>query len=98
MAREQISIESVLDSGDPSIYDIRSKTSGPEGALPLTEEMLLTRPSGDLFGWTMNAGMGWDPAKLGGKEVLILSTHGASVPRRDSGRSRLSQRHWKWAC
>ncbi len=76
MARQQISIESVLDTGDPSIYDIRSKASGPEGALPLTEEMLLTRPSGDLFGWTMNAGMGWDPAKLGGKEVLILSTHG----------------------
>ncbi|MCL4852525.1 MAG: YjhG/YagF family D-xylonate dehydratase [Bryobacteraceae bacterium] len=76
MARQQISVESVLDSGDPSIYDIRSKTSGPEGALPLTEEMLLARPSGDLFGWTMNAGMGWDPAKLGGKEVLILSTHG----------------------
>ena len=38
--------------------------------------MLLQRPSGDLFGWTQNAGMGWDPAKLGGKEFLILSTHG----------------------
>jgi putative YjhG/YagF family dehydratase len=38
--------------------------------------MLLLRPSGDLFGWTQNAGMGWDPALLGGKEFLILSTHG----------------------
>jgi putative YjhG/YagF family dehydratase len=38
--------------------------------------MLLERPSGELFGWTMNAGMGWDPAGLGGKEILILSTHG----------------------
>ena len=38
--------------------------------------MLLHRPSGDLFGWTQNAGMGWDPALLGGKEFLILSTHG----------------------
>jgi len=38
--------------------------------------MLRTAPSGDLFGWTMNAGMGWDPSKLGGTEVLILSTHG----------------------
>jgi putative YjhG/YagF family dehydratase len=38
--------------------------------------MLRTAPSGHLFGWTMNAGMGWDPAKLGGTEVLILSTHG----------------------
>jgi dihydroxyacid dehydratase/phosphogluconate dehydratase len=32
--------------------------------------------SGDLFGWTQNAGMGWEPAKLGGREFLILSTHG----------------------
>jgi putative YjhG/YagF family dehydratase len=38
--------------------------------------MLLKRPSGDLFGWSQNAGMGWDPATLGGKEFLILSTHG----------------------
>jgi putative YjhG/YagF family dehydratase len=38
--------------------------------------MLIERPSGDLFGWAQNAGMGWNPAKLGGKEILILSTHG----------------------
>jgi len=38
--------------------------------------MLLRRPSGDLFGWSQNAGMGWDSSKLGGPEVLILSTHG----------------------
>jgi putative YjhG/YagF family dehydratase len=38
--------------------------------------MLLTQPSGNLFGLSMNAGMGWDPAKVLGPEVLILSTHG----------------------
>jgi len=38
--------------------------------------MLRERPSGDLFGWSQNAGMGWDPATLGGREFLILSTHG----------------------
>jgi putative YjhG/YagF family dehydratase len=38
--------------------------------------MLRERPSGDLFGWTQNAGMGWEPAALGGQEFLILSTHG----------------------
>jgi putative YjhG/YagF family dehydratase len=38
--------------------------------------MLLQRPSGDLFGLSQDAGMGWDPAALGGKEFLILSTHG----------------------
>lgn len=61
---------------DASLFDIRSRVPGPKGALPLTAEMLLHRPSGDLFGLTQDAGMGWDPSKLGGKEFLILSTHG----------------------
>lgn len=66
----------VLDSGDRSLFYARTKTQGPAGLLPFTPEMLRSAPSGDLFGWTMNAGMGWDPSKLGGTEVLILSTHG----------------------
>jgi putative YjhG/YagF family dehydratase len=66
----------ILDSADPSLYDIRSKAPGPQGSLPITPEMLIQRPSGDLFGWAQNAGMGWNPNELGGKEVLILSTHG----------------------
>jgi xylonate dehydratase len=69
-------VDSILDSGDPSLFDVRSKAPGPRGAAPLTPEMLLQRPSGDLFGWTQNAGMGWEPAALGGQEILILSTHG----------------------
>jgi putative YjhG/YagF family dehydratase len=44
--------------------------------LPLTSEMLLDAPSGDLFGWTQNAGMGWEPGALGSREFLILSTQG----------------------
>src|SRR5436309_6014126 len=71
-----VKIDEILDSGDPSIYDVRSKAPGPRGSLPITPEMLLQKPSGDLFGWSQNAGMGWDPAALGGKEFLILSTHG----------------------
>ncbi len=38
--------------------------------------MLRERPSGDLFGWTQNAGMGWEPSTLTNREFLILSTHG----------------------
>jgi len=38
--------------------------------------MLRERPSGDLFGLSQDAGMGWDPSELGGKEFLILSTQG----------------------
>ncbi len=58
------------------IYQIRTKASGPAGRLPLTEELLLNHPSGDVFGLTQNAGMGWDPAELGRKQFLILSTQG----------------------
>ena len=60
----------------PSLYDVRSKVPGPAGSLPITPEMLIARPSGDIFGWSQDAGMGWDPSALGGKEILILSTHG----------------------
>jgi xylonate dehydratase len=75
-----ISLDSILgaDSAgtDNSLFDIRTKVPGPKGALPITAEMLLQRPSGDLFGWTQNAGMGWNPSQLTGAEFLILSTHG----------------------
>ncbi len=65
-----------FDSEDSELFDVSTRAPGPAGALPLTAEMLRERPSGDLFGWTQNAGMGWNPAALGGKEFLMLSTHG----------------------
>ena len=51
-------------------------TPGPAGALPLEPADLLERPSGDLFGWTLDVGMGWQPDALKRPEVLILSTQG----------------------
>ena len=66
----------IFDSGDPSLLQIRTSSPGPQGLLPLTEEALRKRPSGDIFGWTQNAGMGWNPSELGRKEFLILSTQG----------------------
>jgi putative YjhG/YagF family dehydratase len=65
-----------FDSDDPRLFDVSTRAPGPKGSLPLTAQMLRERPSGDLFGWTQNAGMGWNPAALGGKEFLMLSTHG----------------------
>jgi len=38
--------------------------------------MLRNWASGDLFGLTQDAGMGWNPSMLGRKEFLILSTSG----------------------
>ena len=70
------STNDVFDSNSHDIYRIQTRASGPAGSLPITEEMLLHSPSGDLFGMTQNAGMGWNPAELGRKQFLILSTQG----------------------
>jgi putative YjhG/YagF family dehydratase len=63
-------------SHDPSLYDVATRAAGPAGALPLTPEMLLHRPSGDVFALSQNAGMGWDPNALDRREFLLLSTQG----------------------
>jgi putative YjhG/YagF family dehydratase len=68
--------EEILGSGGPLITGIKTRAAGPSGRLPLTEDLLLRRPSGDLFGWSQNAGMGWKPEGLGAREFLILSTQG----------------------
>src|ERR1044072_8224440 len=68
--------DSVLENSDASIYDISTSAEGPTGKLPLTDEMLRTRPSGDLFGLTQNAGMGWRPEDMLGPQYLLLSTQG----------------------
>lgn len=66
----------VLDSRDPDVYTLTAAQKGPAGALPLTDDLLRHAPSGDLFGWSQNVGMGLSPGLLGRKEFLILSTHG----------------------
>jgi putative YjhG/YagF family dehydratase len=71
-----ISIAQVLDTEAALFAGTVTHARGPEGALPITPEMLLTQPSGNLFGLTQNAGMGWAPARLLDPEFLILSTHG----------------------
>src|SRR6266536_3491136 len=58
------------------IYQIRTTAPGAAGALPLTEAMLRDSPSGDLFGLSQNAGMGWNPMEVGRQQFLILSTQG----------------------
>jgi putative YjhG/YagF family dehydratase len=61
---------------DPSIYELRTRAPGPAGALPLTEDLLRTSPSGDIFGLTQNVGMGWEPERANDRQFLILSTAG----------------------
>src|SRR2546426_10383104 len=68
--------DDIFGSDEPEIYSVVTKQPGPAGLLPLTAVQLLDRPSGDLFGWSQNVGMGWEPGKLGRPEMLILSTQG----------------------
>ena len=71
-----ISLASVLETDRAELRDVKTHAAGPEGALPLSPEMLLKEPSGNLFGLSQNAGMGWETTRLLDPEFLILSTHG----------------------
>lgn len=71
-----MSMNAIYGNATESLYEIRSHVEGPKGRLPLTPDILRNRPSGDIFGMTLNAGMGWEPSTLLGKQVLMLSTLG----------------------
>ncbi|WP_437975192.1 YjhG/YagF family D-xylonate dehydratase [Sorangium sp. So ce295] len=71
-----MSHDPVFESGSEAIYTLRTTAPGPSGRLPLGAEQLRAMSSGELFGWTQNAGMGWNPARLNGKQFLVLSTQG----------------------
>jgi putative YjhG/YagF family dehydratase len=71
-----MSDHALFEPSTPDIFHIQTQAAGPAGHLPITGEMLLNSPSGDLFGLTQNAGMGWNPAEVGRKQFLILSTQG----------------------
>ncbi len=73
--------------GRSDLFHVATTAAGPEGALPLTDEFLRERPSGDVFGLSQNAGMGWEAAKVGRDQFLVLSTLGGV--RADDGRSRI---------
>ncbi len=63
-------------SVNDDLFDVATNAAGPQGTLPLTEEMLLHSPSGDIFAFSQNAGMGWDPSQLFRPQYLMLSTQG----------------------
>src|SRR5215471_13417588 len=93
--QSDIAIELILQSST-SCREVTTRATGPAGILPLSAEMLLTQPSGNLFGLTQNAGMGWEPSRLLDPEFLILSTHGGL--RSEDGRPialGLHTGHWE---
>jgi putative YjhG/YagF family dehydratase len=71
-----ITLEDILDSRDDEIYNITTNATGPQGRLPLTDSLLVNAPSGDIFGMSQNAGMGWEPAGMARDQFLLISTQG----------------------
>ncbi len=69
-------MHNLFSSDDAALHQVETHAAGPAGALPLTAEMLRDLPSGDLFGLSQNAGMGWPPAEMVGPQYLLLSTQG----------------------
>ncbi len=67
--------EDILGSAD-QVFNTRTSGHGREGRLPLTGDMLLNEPSGNLFGLTQNVAMGWNPEEVNNEQYLIVSTHG----------------------
>ncbi|HAY79042.1 MAG TPA: YjhG/YagF family D-xylonate dehydratase [Planctomycetaceae bacterium] len=65
-----------MNSVDGHLYAVDTTGNGPSGKLPLTPDMLESWSSGDLFGLTQNAGMGWKPEDMLGPQYLVLSTQG----------------------
>lgn len=72
----RFAFEDLVETQHAGAYEVRTHAPGPQGRLPLTEEMLREAPSGEIFGMSQNAGMGWDPSELGRDQYLILSTLG----------------------
>ena len=66
----------LLDSSDSTLYDATMHSPGPAGKLPLSDAILREQPSGDAFGMSQDAGMGWDPAQVAGTQYVLLSTLG----------------------
>jgi xylonate dehydratase len=69
-------LHELLNPASHEVLAIQTTASGPSGSLPLSDTMLRDWASGDLFGLSQNAGMGWPIQEMLGPQYLILSTAG----------------------
>lgn len=75
MSTQDIGLDAILGDGTP-LATTRTSGEGPHGHLPIDARMLREAPSGDLFGLTQNAGMGWRASEVARDPYLIVSTQG----------------------
>src|SRR5688500_943009 len=67
-ANTAVPLEDILGDGQAALLEVQTSADGPRGSLPLTADMLNEWPSGDLFGLTQNAGMGWSTLEMLGPQ------------------------------
>lgn len=80
-----MAVKDVFANESKEIYRVVTHADGPQGDLPLTPELLRSLPSGNIFGMTINAGMGWEPSTLANGDVMIIGTKGGM--RTDDGKT-----------
>ena len=68
-------LDAILGDG-AALASTRTSGEGPHGHLPIDARMLREAASGDLFGLTQNAGMGWRASEVARDPYLIVSTQG----------------------
>ncbi|MDA0232215.1 MAG: hypothetical protein O3C69_01880, partial [Chloroflexi bacterium] len=70
---KDVTTEDILGSSPGTAsWEIRTHADGPAGSVPFTPEFLIDEPSGNHFGMSQNAGMGWNPLELLRKQFLVL--------------------------
>ncbi|MDX2162124.1 MAG: YjhG/YagF family D-xylonate dehydratase [bacterium] len=76
MSPAHLPSRTAIFGSDTHVDGTRTRGEGAAGSLPLTESILLDEPSGNLFGMTQAAAMGWNPEEVGRDQYVIVSTHG----------------------
>ncbi len=77
-----IGLETLLPETDPALWEITTAGAGPQGQLPLTEEMLREWPSGDLFGLTPERRHGLGARASSDATAVPDPEHAGRHPRR----------------
>jgi len=71
-----IDFDELLGIDEATGAEVQTAAPGPVGRLPIDDQLLAGGASGDLFGLSQNAGMGWAPDQVLRDQFLILSTQG----------------------
>lgn len=79
----KLTLHEIMKEAIDDTIPVHTAAEGPAGKSLITGEQLRSALSGEIFGMTQNAGMGWNPLLLNRPQYLILGTMGGI--RREDG-------------